>query len=96
MPTRCLVVSGDARTTDAEIATRLASLRASKITALTVMIRTDVRSGVLPPDTDAVGLARYSMAVLAGLAQAARDGIHRSQLRRVAQIVGRARASPRR
>lgn len=86
LPRGCLVAGGDLGTSDAEVATSLASLRASKTAALATKIRSDVASGVLPPDTEALGLARFTTSVLTGLAQAARDGATRSELRRAARI----------
>jgi len=68
----------------------LATLRASKVQALTSKIEDDVVAGNLPAATDAVALARFTMGVLTGLAQSARDGVCRAELERVAQIAVRA------
>ena len=86
LPTGCLIVSGDAGTSSPEVAEHLRRIRDSKIVALTDKIRTDTAAGRLPDDTDARALARYVMSVLTGIAQAARDGASRAELRRVAQI----------
>lgn len=86
MPTGCLVVSGDAGTSNAEVTALLAGVRSRKVAELAAKIRTDIQSGALPPQTDALALSQYTMSTLTGLAQAARDGVSRNRLRRVALI----------
>jgi AcrR family transcriptional regulator len=90
LPTGCLVISGDAGTTDDAITRRLRRLRQSKITALADRIRADIATGELPADTDAVGIARYTMSTLAGIALAARDGTSRAELERISRMALRA------
>lgn len=85
LPTGCLVISGDAGTTDATIARQLRRLRRSKTTALAGRIRADITAGLLPTDTDAEAIAQYTMSTLAGIALAARDGAGRAVLDRVSR-----------
>ncbi len=86
LPTGCLVISGDAGTTSQTIARRLRRLRRSKVNALAGRIRADVVAGLLPAGTDAVALAQYTMSILSGVAQAARDGASRAELVRVSGL----------
>lgn len=90
LPPGCLVISGDAGTTEEAIARQLRRLRQSKITALADRIRADIATGELPGDTDAVGIARYTMSTLAGIALAARDGTSRADLERISRLALRA------
>ncbi|WP_177228694.1 MULTISPECIES: TetR/AcrR family transcriptional regulator [Amycolatopsis] len=90
LPKGCLVISGDGGTTDADVIGCLRRLRESKVTAFAAKVRADVAAGRLPEDTDARALARYTMSVLTGLAQAARDGASRAELEAVARIAERA------
>jgi AcrR family transcriptional regulator len=85
LPPGCLVISGDAGTTDDLVARQLRRLRRSKVTALSARIRADVAAGQLPADTDADAIAQYTMSALAGIALAARDGISRAVLDRVSR-----------
>lgn len=90
LPCGCLIASGDAGTDDTEVTDQLRKLRDSKVAAFTDKISTDITAGELPGDTDAVALARYTMSVLGGIAQAARDGVPRRQLAQVTEIALRA------
>jgi AcrR family transcriptional regulator len=90
LPTGCLVVSGDSGTDDPTVTRELRRMRAEKSDAFAAKIRSDVAAGILPADTDAAALARYVMAVLSGIAQAARDGVSRESLRRTAEVATRA------
>jgi AcrR family transcriptional regulator len=90
LPTGCLIASGDAGTTNAEVCEQLAKLRARKVAAFTRKIRADMNAGRLPADTDAAALGRYTMAMVTGIAHSARDGVPRAQLRRVAALALRA------
>jgi AcrR family transcriptional regulator len=85
LPTGCLVISGDAGTTDDKIARQLRRLRRSKVTALADRIRADLAAGLLPADTDPQAIAQYTMSTLAGIALAARDGATRAVLERVSR-----------
>ncbi|TDD80286.1 hypothetical protein E1202_30545 [Saccharopolyspora karakumensis] len=86
----CLVISGDSGTDDPTVTRELRRVRAERADAFAAKIRSDVAAGVLPSDTDAAALARYVMAVLSGIAQAARDGVSREELRRTAEVATRA------
>ncbi len=86
LPTGCLVISGDAGTTSETIARHLRRLRRSKVHALAGRIRVDVAAGLLPAGTDAGALAQYTMSILTGVAQAARDGASRAELGRVSGL----------
>jgi AcrR family transcriptional regulator len=86
LPAGCLVVSGDANTSNAEVHELLRRLRNAKCAAFAAKIRADVAAGRLPAGTDATALARYLLTTLNGLAQAARDGVPRAQLDRVATL----------
>ncbi|MGO4202103.1 TetR/AcrR family transcriptional regulator [Rhodococcus sp. TAF43] len=90
LPAGCLVVDGDAGTSNAEVAALLTELRTSNVTAFAAKIRTDIHAHVLPADTDAVTLSRYTLTVLNGLAHAARQGAGRVQLEGVAELALRA------
>jgi AcrR family transcriptional regulator len=86
LPTGCLVVSGDAGTINAAVSTHPRRLRDEKVTAFAGRIRADIASGELPAGTDAPALARYTMSVLNGIAQAARDGVRRAELEQVGEL----------
>jgi AcrR family transcriptional regulator len=86
LPAGCLIISGDVGTADARITAALKRIRQSKVAAFAKKIRTDIESGKLPADTDAQALARYTMSTLSGIAQAARDGVPRSELEQVTKI----------
>lgn len=90
LPTGCLVVSGDANTTNTQVRGELRRLRNAKAAAFAAKIRSDVAAGQLPADTDATALGRYVLTTLNGIAQAARDGVGRTQLERVAALALRA------
>lgn len=86
LPPGCLIVTGDVGTADEEVRASLRRIRQGKIEAFVDKIRADVAAGVLPADTDAQALARYTMSVLNGIAQAARDGVPRAELERVTKV----------
>jgi AcrR family transcriptional regulator len=86
LPAGCLVVSGDAGTSDATVTTHLQRIREAKVGAFADKIRTDIAAGTLPADTDAQALARYTMALLSGVAQAARDGVDRAELEHATRL----------
>lgn len=90
LPAGCLVASGDAGSTDETVRTALRRIRQSKVTALAGKINADITAGTLPAGTDAQALARYTMAMLTGIAQAARDAVPRSQLEQMARLALRA------
>lgn len=73
-------------TADAEVTTRLRRIREAKVAGFADKIRADMTSGELPADTDAQALARYTMSTLSGIAQAARDGVRRTELEHVTRI----------
>jgi len=86
LPAGCLIVTGDVGTADEEVTASLRRIREAKVAAFADKIRADIASGELPADTDAHALARYTMSMLSGIAQAARDGVPRTELERVARI----------
>jgi AcrR family transcriptional regulator len=86
LPAGCLIVSGDAGGADATVAARLRLIREAKVAAFADKIRSDITSGELPAGTDVRSLARYTMAVLSGIAQAARDGARQTELEQVTRI----------
>ena len=86
LPTGCLVISGDAGTTDRVVITHLRAIRQRNIAGFAEKIHSDIASGILPGDTDAQSLARYTMWMLSGMAQDARDGVSRAELERVARL----------
>jgi AcrR family transcriptional regulator len=86
LPAGCLVISGDAGTADATVATELRRIRENKVAAFADKIQADVACGELPAGTDAQALARYTMSMLGGIAQAARDGVRRTELEHVTRI----------
>ncbi|WP_343036744.1 TetR/AcrR family transcriptional regulator [Flexivirga aerilata] len=90
LPSGCLVVSGDAGTHDPEVGRLLSGLRNAKVDRLAARIRADIRAGTLDGDVDARALARFTMGALTGLAEAARDGAGRAELRRVGEVAARA------
>jgi Transcriptional regulator len=86
LPAGCLIVTGDIGTADKEVMAAVRRIRQAKFAAFTDKIRADIAAGELPADTDAEALARYTMSMLSGIAQAARDGVPRAELERVAKI----------
>lgn len=90
LPRGCLVVSGDAGTTDDAISNRLIAMRSANVERLADRVRADVTAGVLPSNTDPVALARFTMSALNGLAEAAREGVTVEELEGVAAIAARA------
>lgn len=86
LPTGCLIAIGDAGTGDPAVRAHAAAVRAAKVAALSARIRADRSAGRLPPEVDAAALAQFTFSTLNGLAQAARDGVGRPRLRRVARI----------
>ncbi|BCJ29274.1 TetR/AcrR family transcriptional regulator [Actinocatenispora sera] len=90
LPAGCLIASGDASTGNTEVHDLLRRVRNAKAAAFAAKIRADVAAGRLPADTDATALGRYLLTTLTGIAQAARDGVGRAQLERVAALALRA------
>jgi AcrR family transcriptional regulator len=84
LPKGCLIANPGAPAADP--ARLVAQLRTRKAAALARRIRADVRAGALPAGTDATALARFTLATLTGLAQSARDGARRAELKRVAEL----------
>ncbi|WP_217167598.1 TetR/AcrR family transcriptional regulator [Streptomyces sp. AC512_CC834] len=85
-PHGCLVIHAAANCSTAEVAESLRERRNANIAAIESRIGTDVAEGVLPPDTDAAGLARCAGAVIQGMSQQARDGASRTELEALAEI----------
>lgn len=86
LPLGCLVASGDAGTMNADVLEQMSKLRASHTATLAGRIRADIAAGLLPAETNARGLALYTMSVLNGIAASARDGVSRGQLKAAAQF----------
>ncbi|MGP3969578.1 TetR/AcrR family transcriptional regulator [Streptomyces sp. 6N223] len=91
-PPGCMVITGPgfSAETSEEIAAMMRAKRGWNAVAFERRIRADVEAGVLPADTDARGLARFSAVVMQGMSQQARDGATREQLEKVAEAAMRA------
>ncbi|MET9322485.1 TetR/AcrR family transcriptional regulator [Streptomyces sp. NPDC003038] len=85
-PPGCMVISAAVNTTSEEVAEALRERRNANLALLESRIRADVATGVLPADTDARALARYTGAVLQGMSQQSRDGATREELEAVAEL----------
>ncbi|MFF0795152.1 TetR/AcrR family transcriptional regulator [Streptomyces spiralis] len=85
-PRGCMLLCAADNTNNVEVAEQLRQLRNRDVAIYEQRIQADVDEGILPPDTDAASLARYTGAVLQGISQSARDGASREQLRRVAAL----------
>ncbi|AIV38676.1 TetR/AcrR family transcriptional regulator [Streptomyces sp. R1] len=85
-PHGCLVVHAAANCSTAEVEESLRERRNANIAAIESRIAADVDRGVLPPDTDAAALARYTGAMIQGMSQQARDGATRAELEALAEI----------
>lgn len=90
LPRGCLVVSGDAGTDDAEVVGYMIAMRGANVRRLADRIARDVESGVLADSVDPLALARFTFAVLNGLAEAAREGVPVNELRAVASVAAAA------
>jgi AcrR family transcriptional regulator len=85
-PHGCLVIHAAANCSTAEVEESLRERRNANIAAIERRIAADVDEGVLPPDTDAAALARYTGAMIQGMSQQARDGASRTELEALAEI----------
>ncbi|MFG3126502.1 TetR/AcrR family transcriptional regulator [Streptomyces tendae] len=85
-PHGCLVIHAAANCSTAEVEESLRERRNANIASIERRIGADVAAGVLPPDTDAAALARYTGAMIQGMSQQARDGASRSELEALAEI----------
>ncbi|MFD5649445.1 TetR/AcrR family transcriptional regulator, partial [Streptomyces sp. NPDC127039] len=85
-PHGCLVIHAAANCSTAEVEESLRERRNANIAAIESRIGADVAEGVLPPDTDAAALARYTGAMIQGMSQQARDGASRAELEALAEI----------
>lgn len=85
-PPGCLVIHAAANCSTAEVEESLRERRNANIAAMERRIGADVEAGVLPPDTDAAALARYTGAMIQGMSQQARDGASRTELEALAEI----------
>ncbi|MFE0416730.1 TetR/AcrR family transcriptional regulator [Streptomyces tendae] len=85
-PHGCLVIHAAANCSTAEVEESLRERRNANIAAIEGRIAADVDGGVLPPDTDAAALARYTGAMIQGMSQQARDGATRAELEALAEI----------
>ncbi|CAM5375357.1 TetR/AcrR family transcriptional regulator OS=Streptomyces tendae OX=1932 GN=GUR47_14645 PE=4 SV=1 [Streptomyces tendae] len=68
----CLVIHAAANCSTAEVEESLRERRNANIAAIERRIGADVDAGLLPPDTDAAALARYTGAMIQGMSQQAR------------------------
>ncbi|MFI6868372.1 TetR/AcrR family transcriptional regulator [Nocardia sp. NPDC050406] len=85
-PPGCMVISAGVNTTNTEVADMLRQLRNNNVGILQEWIRRDIEAGILPAETDAAGLARYTAAVLQGMSQGARDGASAAELGKAAEL----------
>jgi AcrR family transcriptional regulator len=86
-PHGCMIISAVVNYSDSaeEVAAGLRAMRESNVRAFEQRIQDDVNAGVLPPDTDAGALARFTGAVMQGMSQQSRDGATREELLAVAE-----------
>lgn len=91
-PQGCLLASATTNSApqSAHIATRLRDLRAAGLTALEEKFAGAIRSGELPPTTDAHATAVFFAAVLQGMSAQARDGATRAEVEQIAEAALRA------
>ncbi|MEV0019269.1 TetR/AcrR family transcriptional regulator [Streptomyces tendae] len=85
-PHGCLVIHAAVNCSTAEVEESLRQRRNANIASIERRIGADVAEGVLPPDTDAAALARYTGAMIQGMSQQARDGATRVELEALAEI----------
>ena len=90
LPAGCLVASGAVGSTDPAAIAATRRVRQHKVRLVAAKVRHDVAEGRLPDDTDPDAVARFTMAVLTGMAQDARDGVPRARLRAVASVAAAA------
>lgn len=89
-PPGCMVINSGVNTTNTEVAEMLRTLRNNNVAVVEQRIRADIEAGILPADTDARSLARYTGAVMQGMSQSARDGATAAELGRTAELAMRA------
>lgn len=89
-PPGCMVICSGANTTNTEVATDLEQRRNATVEGFEQRIGADTAAGTLPADTKAGVLARYTVAVMQGMSQSARDGASREDLLQVAELALRA------
>lgn len=87
-PGGCLIASAAACVTDAnrDVEKKLKEYRLSNIKRIEDAFRSDVKKGIVAPDSDAEGLAGFVGAVLQGMAQLGRDGASATSLRSTAEM----------
>lgn len=85
-PRGCMLLCAADNTNSADVARQLRQIRDRDVAVYEQRIRADIDAGILPADTDAASLARYTGAVLQGISQSARDGVSREELQRVAAL----------
>jgi AcrR family transcriptional regulator len=85
-PRGCLLASATASgsAASADVRREITKIRGSITACLRKRIDRDIRSGTLPPCTDAAALAGVVMAVLQGMSTLARDGASRAALLAIA------------
>ena len=84
-PAGCLLASSAISCSEAanDVRQQLASIRRGIENLLIAKIESSVAAGSLPSDSNAEGLASFTMAVIQGLSTLARDGASREKLLRV-------------
>jgi AcrR family transcriptional regulator len=85
-PRGCMLLCAADNTNNVDVAEQLRQIRNGDLAVFEQRIRADIEVGILPTDTDAASLARYTCAVLQGMSQSARDGASREELERVAAL----------
>jgi TetR/AcrR family transcriptional regulator, copper-responsive repressor len=90
LPRGCMLLCAAGNTNNADVAQQLRQIRDRDVAVYEQRIQADIDAGILPPDTDAASLARYTGAMLQGISQSARDGVSPQELQRVAALAIRA------
>lgn len=87
-PRGCMIISAavNCGPESADVEDLLRRLREAAKAAIRDRIARDVTAGLLPPGTDADGLATYYAAIIQGMSTQARDGATREDLERIAAL----------
>lgn len=91
-PPGCLVINGAVNTTpaDEDVKAELRAFREATKHAITQKIDTDVRAGLLPPETDSSALGTFYAATIQGMSTQACDGTTHEDLERVVDLAMKA------
>jgi len=84
-PHGCMIISAAVNCESAEVVEWLRGFREATKAAIRQRIEGDVSAGLLPPGTDAEGLATFYAAIIQGMSTQARDGATREELLAVAE-----------